>query len=280
MDQRGSTLCRRCRRLVAADESVCPYCGVSRPGSAWLASLRVLHPLNPDTVIRQIIWLNVAMYLVSLLFGLEGGGRISLNPFSLLSPSDNSLFILGATGTIPVFRLGRWWSLITANYLHGGLLHIFFNMVALTQIAPAVIREYGVHRMVALYTLGGVAGFAVSCFAGVHFTIGASAAVCGLIGAMLYYGRHRGGSYGRAVFHTVWGWAVAIFLFGFLVPGINNWAHGGGMAAGFLLGMGLGYQERSREKPLHRALAWGSIVATLGALLWSVGTAILYSTIQ
>jgi len=276
MGQRGAVLCRSCRRLVAANETACPYCGISRPGSGWLATLRVLYPLSPDSVVRQIVWLNVGMYLVSLLFGLGAGG-ISLNPFSLLSPSDDGLLVLGATGTIPVARLGRWWSLITANYLHGGILHIFFNMAALTQIGPVVIREYGVHRMVALYTLGGVAGFGISCLAGVRFTIGASAAVCSLIGAMLYYGRHRGGSYGRAVFQTVWGWAVGTFVFGLLVPGVNNWGHGGGMAAGFLLGMSLGYEERRREKPADRVLAWGSVIATLAAILWSVGTALLYS---
>jgi len=66
---------------------------------------------------------------------------------------------LGATGTIPIDALNRWWTLISANYLHGNILHIFFNMFAFKQIAPLVVQEYGVYRMFVLYTLGGAIGF-------------------------------------------------------------------------------------------------------------------------
>jgi hypothetical protein len=127
-------------------------------------------------------------------------------------------------------------------------------MLALRQISPLVIREYGTHRMTIIYTLSGVCGFLVSYLAGVGFTIGASAAVCGLIGAALYYGKRRGGVYGHAVYRQVGGWALGIVLFGLVIPGINNWAHGGGMAAGILVGLLSGYHERKKENMLHRLL--------------------------
>jgi rhomboid protease GluP len=164
---------------------------------------------------------------------------------------------------------------VTASYLHGGILHILFNMMALRQIAPLVTQEYGVSRLVVIYTLGGVAGYVVSYFAGIPFTIGASAAVCALIGALLYYGLNRGGSYGQAVFRMVGGWVIGLFLFGLLVPGINNWAHGGGIAGGALLGFVLGYDEKRRETVLHRTFGGICLVGTLAALAWSVSLAVI-----
>ncbi len=148
-------------------------------------------------------------------------------------------------------------------------------MVAFYQIAPLIIQEYGPYRMFLFYTLGGVGGYLVSYVAGVAFTLGASAAVCGLIGAALYYGRSRGGYYGQMVYQQIGGWAVGIFVFGFLIPGINNWAHGGGLLCGAGVAALLGYQERLPEGSLHRGLAGICLVATLGALIWAVFTTVV-----
>jgi rhomboid protease GluP len=229
---------------------------------------------DPETLVWAVIYANAALYALSLLLVPRGIG-MSANPLRFLSPSNTSLLLLGATGSVPIDGLGRWWTLLTAGWLHGSILHVFFNMAALRQLGPLIHREYGPSRAVALYLLGSVGGFLVSYAARIPFTIGASAAVCGLIGAALYYGRSRGGVYGSAVFQQVGGWAVGIFLFGFLVPGINNWAHGGGMAAGFLLGHLLGYEERGREQPWHRWLAGGCVAATALALAWGLATALL-----
>jgi rhomboid protease GluP len=124
-------------------------------------------------------------------------------------------------------------------------------------------------------TLSGVGGYVVSYVAGIQFTIGFSAALCGLIGAAIYYGRSRGGYYGQTVYHEVRGWAVGILIFGFLFPGINNWAHGGGFLFGILTGFLLGYQEKVPENIFHRTIALTCTLATLGALAWGVGSAIL-----
>jgi rhomboid protease GluP len=187
--------------------------------------------------------------------------------------------LLGATGTIPIDHLHRWWSLVSANYLHGGIFHILFNMLALRQIAPLVLREYGVNRMVILYTLSGVIGFFVSYLAGVMLTIGASAAVCGLIGATLYYGKSRGGAYGQAIYRQIAGWALGILVFGFLIPGVNNWGHGGGIGAGIVLGLLLGYQERKRERLFHKTLAGICVLLTVMILVWAVVSGIYYRAV-
>lgn len=199
-----------------------------------------------------------------------------MNPLSFLSPSHKSLLVLGSTGTVAILELHRWWSLVSANYLHGSLMHILFNMIALKQIGPLVIKEYGVYRMLAIYTLGGVFGFVLSFLAGVRFTIGASAAVCSLIGAILYYGKSRGGIYGQNLYRQIGGWAVTIFVFGLIVPGINNWGHGGGMAAGALLGLLLGYKEKRRENIRHKFLGASCVITTAIVLAWAALTSIFY----
>jgi len=226
-------------------------------------------------ILRIILICNVIMFVTSILIDPRQA-VFSGNPFGFLSPSNNSLLVLGSTGTIPLFQLGRWWTLISASYLHGGLLHIAFNMIALHQLGPLLIREYGGSRMIVMYTLSGVVGYLVSAIFGVRFTIGASAAVCGLIGAALYYGKSRGGTYGDAIYSQIGGWAVGIFLFGFVVPGINNWGHGGGMAAGALLGYLLKYREISPENARHRFMSMACIVCTGMVLTWSLLNGLLY----
>ena len=273
--QRQSILCPNCRKLISADESRCPHCGIARPGSWWKNNAWTRFFVSADQLIKAIVFLNLGMYVISLLFYPWSSG-FSLNPLSLFSPSNKSLLVLGATGTIPIDSFHRWWSLVTANYLHGGIFHILFNMIALSQIAPLVIREYGAHRMVILYTLSGVIGFWVSYLAGVAFTIGASAAVCGLIGASIYYGKSRGGIYGQAIYKQIGAWALGLFIFGLLVPGINNWGHGGGIVAGAILGFLLGYQEKRKKSLLHRILAGFCVGLTLLVLGWAVASSIYY----
>lgn len=222
-----------------------------------------------DQFIKAIMYANVIMFILSLLVDPQLLSS-QLNPFSLLSPSSKSLLLLGGTGTIAIGQFGRWWTLISANYLHGGLLHIFFNMMALHQIGPLIIQEYGSSRMFAIYTLSGIFGFFISYLAGISFTIGASAAVCGLIGAALFYGKSRGGSYGQAIYSQVMGWVISIFVFGLIVPGINNWGHGGGILGGILFGFLLGYEEKRQEASFHRVLGSICLIGTAIVLAWAV----------
>ena len=266
--QRHSLLCPNCRKLISGDDTVCPYCGMKNPSSPWQKIIgRGLS--DGDQLLKILIGVNVAMYILSLLLSARST-NLSFNPFFFLSPDNRSLLLLGASGYIPIDSLHRWWSLVSANYLHGSIMHIFFNMIALRQLGPLVLHEYGNYRMFIIYTLSGVFGFFVSYLAGVTFTIGASAAVCGLIGAALYFGKSRGGIYGQTIYRQIGGWAIGIFLFGFLVPAINNWAHCGGMLGGAALGFLLGYQERSREKQGHKIAALCCVLITGLVLLWAI----------
>jgi rhomboid protease GluP len=274
--QRQSILCPNCKKLISASEAKCPYCGTKKPSSWWKNNSWTRGLRDSDQFVKIIIAVNVGMYLISILLNPRATG-LSMNPLTFLSPSDTSLFIMGATGTVPIDKYHRLWTLVSASFLHGGILHIFFNMAALRQLATVVNREFGVYRMFVIYTLSGIFGFWISYLAGITFTIGASASVCGLVGALLYYGKSRGGIYGRNLYRQVFGWVVFLFIFGLIVPGINNWGHGGGILAGIIFGYLLGYQEKKRENLLHKTLAGLCAMATLAVLIWAVGTSVYYS---
>lgn len=271
---RSSLLCPNCRRLISNDEPLCPYCGIRNPGSGFKNNPMVRGLSDPDLILNVIIGVNVVMYVASLLVSFFSGQGVGVaaNPLSFLSPSNNAMLFLGASGTLPIDRFGRWWSLVSANWLHGSVLHILFNMLAFRNLAPFVMREFGTYRLVIIFTLGGVVSYLVSYLAGVTFTIGASGAVCALVGAALYFGKSRGGAYGNAVYRQVSGWVVSMAVFGFLVPGINNWAHGGGLMAGAGLAWAFGYLERTRESQKDKTVAMGCGLGTLGVLLWAVGS--------
>jgi len=254
-------LCPRCRRLIGSEEKVCSWCGTSRSASWWQFMNWSRGALSGDWMIKTLISVNVLYFALSLI--VSGGG-------GFLSPGQTSLLLLGATGTYPVDHFGRYWSLLSANYLHGGILHLIFNMMALKQIAPQVSEEYGASRMLTIYTIGGIIGYVVSYIAGVSFTIGASASVCALIGSLLYYGKSRGGVYGSSVYREVSGWVISLFIFGLLFPGINNWGHGGGILGGIVVSALLGYNERRRENSFDHAVALLCGITTVAVLVWAV----------
>lgn len=225
--------------------------------------------LTPQTMIKSIIWTNVVLFAVALVISWPNIG-LTLNPLFALSPSHGALVLLGGSGTLPIDRYHDWSSLFTANWLHGSLLHILFNMMAVRTVAPLVIHEFGMSRMFSIYTLSGVAGFYLSYLGQVSLTIGASSGLCGLIGALLYFGKSRGGDWGGRVFEQTKAWIISLVLFGFLVPNINNWGHGGGFLAGMALGWLMGYQEQRKISIPDHILSSALVFITAAILSWNL----------
>jgi rhomboid protease GluP len=225
--------------------------------------------LTPPLLLKGILYTNVFLFVVSLIY--SGKNLVmSINPFYALTPSVDVLNFLGASGTIPIDHFHAWWSLITANWLHGSLLHIIFNMLALRTVAPLVMHEFGLFRMFSIYTLTGAAGFYLSYLGNVPLTIGASSGLCGLIGALLYFGKSRGGDWGQRIFKQTSGWIVSLLLFGFLIPNINNWGHGGGLLSGILLGWAMGYNDKRKEHLTDKILSLALMLLTACLLVRSV----------
>ncbi len=222
--------------------------------------------ISENTLLTAMIYANVFMFAASLI--LTGSHmRFTMNPLMLLTPSMDVLIFLGASGKQVILEYQNWWSLITANWLHGGLLHILFNMLALKTLVPLAVREFGMFRMFSLYTLTGAAGFLLSCIGNVYLTIGASSGICGLIGALLYFGKSSGGPWGQLVYKQTIGWVISLVVIGFLIPNINNYSHAGGLVSGIVLGWLFKYNGLRRESLFDRVLAFSLGGITVWLLL-------------
>jgi rhomboid protease GluP len=265
----GAILCPSCGRLTNADAPVCLVCGRRRPGMWGFGGL-VGKLFRRGSFTDAVTIACVALYVLSLVIDPASALR-PRGPFDIFSPSPHALAWLGMTGAF-AWDHGRWWTLLTAIYLHGSLLHILFNVLWIRQLGPAVEELYGRARLVVIFTVSGVAGFVVSNAIGIPFTIGASGSIFGLLGAMVAFGRKRGGVFGAMVLRQYGQWALILFVLGFFMSGVNNIAHAGGFAGGLLAGLGLSFAEQKAETGIDRLLASSAVlltVASFGLALWT-----------
>ena len=221
-------LCPRCRKLISSDAPECYHCGQPRPGMWGFTS--ALRKIGLQVNFPHIITIFCgALYVLALLSDpgaiFQSGGMMSI-----LSPSGKASFMFGMTGSDPIFRFGHWWTVITGIYLHGGLLHIFFNMMWVRQLGPVVEDLFGPFRPFIIFTVAGVVGFVLSAFMGHAYTLGASGSIFGLLAAAIVYGRRAGSQLFTRQFLQ---WAAILFVFGLIFPGVDNWAHLGGFIGGY-----------------------------------------------
>jgi rhomboid protease GluP len=221
----------------------------------------------------------VAIYVLSLALTLKDGDDImGSGLFSILHPGRLATVRLGLSGAVPVFRWGMWWTVLSAGWLHGSALHILFNMMALRQIGPATADIYGGSRLAIIYTVSSACGFLLSSTAGhlmpplpiiggAPYTLGASAAIFGLVGALMYYGRRAGSS---LMTSQLTSYVVSMAIFGVLMPGIDNYAHAGGFVGGYLVGMWLDPFKPERLNHVLGALLClvASVLAILASLVF------------
>jgi rhomboid protease GluP len=270
----GSVVCTSCGSLVGVRDERCYSCGRRNPGMWGYAQL--LRALGNDFgFVQLVIWGCAVLYVGSLLLSGKDIGVVG-GMFNILSPNMPSIFLLGASGAAPVFYYGRWWTILSASWLHGSLLHIVFNMMWVRDLGPAVANVYGAGRMVIIYTIAGACGFLLSSVAGAYFpplpllrgaqfTLGASAAIFGLLGALVCYGRRTGSHlvHGQAVRY-----ALILGVMGLVMPGVDNFAHGGGFAGGYLAALWL--DPLKPERIDHIVFALLCLAATVISIAWSV----------
>ena len=270
----GSVVCASCGSLVGVNDEQCYTCGRRNPGLWGFGP--VLRRLGSDFGFTTLVVYGcAALYVVSLLLTLRDGQSIMGGGiFSMLRPGQLASLRLGMSGAVPV-SAGLWWTVLSAGWLHGSALHILFNMMAMRQIGPAAADIYGGARMVIIYTVASACGFLLSSLAGrvmpplpiiggAGYTLGASGAIFGLVGALMYYSRRTGSS---LMTSQLTGYVVSMAVFGVLMPGIDNYAHAGGFAGGYLTGMWL--DPLKRERVDHIAGALVCLLATALAILAS-----------
>ena len=223
----------------------------------------------PRELVRFLVTANIVLYITALLIA-PGAVNYDLNPMIFLSPNTGVLFKLGASGTLPVFAEDRWWTLITANYLHGSLLHLLFNVSALRAVGKINIEIYASSRLFLIYFLGGLFSMAASSLAGIPLTLGASGAVCALIGSMSYdEWRASKGNLKRRI-ASVGIWVALIVISGLALPNVNNWAHGVGFVSGFVLGFMLWPQTTQSESTIFRVAATSCMLLTIATLIYGL----------
>jgi rhomboid protease GluP len=277
----GSVVCASCGSLVGVNDDKCYTCGRRNPGLWGFGP--VLRRFGNDLgFTTAIVYGCAAVYTLSLVLTVMTGGNVlGGSVFAMLGPDTTAAISLGASGAVPVFQLGRWWTLLSAGWLHGGALHILFNVMWVRQLGPAVGDMYGAARMVIIYTISSITGFFLSSFlayytnipffSGGHLTLGASAPIFGLLGALVHYGR-RGGS--SSVGSTALNYAITMGIYGLIMPGVDNSAHLGGFLGGYLASMWL--DPLKPERMDHFIGAAICLIATAIAVLASIVTALPY----
>jgi len=230
--------------------------------------LRLLVPSIGGSLCMVLVSVNVLMSVLTLaLWGTREGGGAGL--FSLLAPPLQALFLLGAKHAPSIIEGGEIWRLVTANFLHGGLIHLVFNSIALMNLGPLIETAFGWRKMLILYMTTGVAAFLVSTVwnpTSRILSVGASGAIFGLLGFAIVYGRYRAGPSARALSDQLLRWLM-FMLFLFLIPQIDHAAHIGGLAAGAVIGLFLDPGEPKTpagEMALRIATAL-VLVATIGS---------------
>jgi rhomboid protease GluP len=272
----GSVVCPSCGSLVGVRDDRCYTCGRANPGLWGFGPM--LRQLGADLgFVPIVVGASAVLYVLTLLVSgrdlqIAGGG------LAFLVPSDRALLLFGMSGAFPVFVQGSWWTLLSASWLHGNLLHILMNMMWVRQLGPAMADIIGPSRTVVVYTVAGVCGFLLSSTAGFVLgglpipilrgapaTIGASASIFGLLGALVHYGRKGGSSYVGA---EAMRYAVLLFIFGLIMPGVDNYAHAGGFLGGYAASAFL--NPLTRERGDHMLVAVGCLAVTVLAIVYSV----------
>lgn len=265
----GSILCPSCGRLTNADARECLICGRRNPGMWGFAGpLRAL--FRRRQFIDVVSVACIVFYVITLMLDPAGALR-ARGLFDILPTSQAAQLAAGATGAYP-WRAGAWWTLLTAIYLHGNLIHLVFNVISIRVLGPPVEEIYGPARTLVIFTVGGVVGFALSNWFGYALTLGASGAVFGLLGAMVAYAKKRGGAFGGMLLRQWSMLALLLFMQGFWMSSVNNVAHAGGFVGGFAAAFTLALPEHKGESGTDQLLAAACLVCTLigfGLAFWA-----------
>lgn len=252
-------MCPNCRALISRADRVCPYCEFElAPAPQWQNKA-----VKVDTgMIAGVIPANrFGTALVLLL----NAGLFIVTDFTELG---QALKLAGAMHGGRVFGAGEWWRLITAGFLHGGFLHILSNSWALMSLGAQVEEIYGTRRFALLYILTTIGGFLLSGLLNRGLSVGASAGLFGLLGVLVAIGLKDRSSFGRQIGAAYSQYALFAVITSFL-PGIDFWAHIGGMATGFGLGwlIGLPSWFASRREPVLDWLSGLAIAAWVAAFV-------------
>jgi rhomboid protease GluP len=233
-------MCPHCRALIDRDAKVCPLCGEAtgptraRGGGGTPGHILGVIPI-PTTATSVFVVANLALYAISW-YMTQNSEAAQLYGAPAMGGIDARVLLrLGAKAPYIFPPYNQWWRLVTAMFLHAGLLHIGMNLWCLVDLGPEVESLFNTTKFIVLYLVTGVLGFLVSLgWSPGGLSIGASGAIMGLIGILIGASFHHG-HLGKEYRSQLWKWVIYIAIFG-LFFAVDNAAHFGGLVSGLALG--------------------------------------------
>ena len=180
-----------------------------------------------------LIAINILMFILMYLMGDGSEDVKTLVDFGALHPS--------------LIKLGDYYRLITCAFLHVDIFHIGFNMYALYIVGPQIESFYGKTKFLIIYLFSALIGSLFSCLFTNGVSVGASGAIFGLFGSLLYFGHHYRAYLGNVIHSEIIPILVVNFALGFMISGIDVSAHLGGLIGGYLASMAVGVKYRSSK---------------------------------
>ncbi len=200
---------------------------------------------------KKIVVTNVLIFINVVLFFLSYA-------FSHLNLSAYQLLVFGGLYT-PLVQNGEIWRLITAGFLHGGIMHLLFNMYSLYIIGTQLENFVGKCKFLVIYFVSMISASLMSCV--IHpnvVSVGASGAIFGMLGSLVYFGYHYRIYLGTVLKNQIIPLIIFNLLLGFMMSGVDNAAHIGGLIGGLLIAMALGVQKKENKK--ERINGWITLV--------------------
>jgi rhomboid protease GluP len=263
-------MCPNCRAFISSGDRVCPYCEAQvGPRAIDIRSAESFAGLIPRAYSTSVIILttNIAIYLLMVVVSVhlsQGSAGQALG--QVWQGFNGQILALFGAKYAPFIYQGQWWRLVTAGFLHGGLLHIAMNMWVMFELVAEVEQFYGSSRLVIIYVFSSIAGFVLSLlWAPTSLSIGASAACFGLIGCMMALGLRRDHPLAQAIRSYYRRWAIYGLIFSFMpFMHIDIAAHVGGLVGGFVAGyvLGLPALPGSRHERIVQAIAGIALAIT------------------
>lgn len=177
-----------------------------------------------------LIAVNIIFYVVPMLLGSDVYQYI-IDAYCIHGPS---------------IRAGQYYRLLTGIFLHGNIVHLLFNCYALYVLGGQIESFFGKFKYIIIYLFSGLTGSLLSItLSGNVGSIGASGAIFGLMGSLLYFGYHYRVYLGNVIKSQIVPLILLNLAIGFISSGIDNWGHIGGLIGGIVITMALGVKEKS-----------------------------------
>ena len=268
----GSRVCPSCGRINSVDDKACFHCGKALPGPLASSALGFLSDFSADGLPATKLIFGICALVFALCMASDalGGGSAS-SGFGLMGFRPSTILRFGALLGPPIIELEPW-RVLSAVFLHGSGLHIVMNMLSLMNLGRTLEPHFRSARFLLLYLLSGALGFCATVgWQGERaFSVGASGAIFGLLGAFI----------GALVIRRNPGWQrvfmsnlIMAFALAFFVPNVDNSAHAGGFVAGFVLGILLELERQPRKRDrLVTGLAAIGVVAVIASIALSASS--------